>query len=475
MEDNNNNNIQKEEEMNEEDIEVEEEENESEEKDGQKPVMKESEIAQEIQDQKEEISPQKEEKEDETNKEEVGKLEDNQEKIENPSEQQMSSAKKGEEEEELEEAEEKEIKELEEKNINETAEKEIIEVEEKEPKKNEEKIEEKNDKKEESEAIDNQVPIIEQNEEKEINQVEVKDNVPEELENGPLSFNINTNLINIINNESLAEDELFNKIISEIKISSKNSDDIGIYIYIHFLFRNSIPLFNEDIKRGDENSQSLSDYLDDKITSFNLDKLILYIKENRISLNKIKLPNDEKDKRGVLFEFVNKDIDEDDINADTCYEKIDQNNYKLVINYNLIKDSMYSKGQHDLFTKFYILYLLTKNKTLLPIVKSFLKLIVNKKFSQFNEEKYLSYVDKILKKDNNEEINNIIDNDLKEQIKYFIDSNEQTSLHFLEKFLIQLLGHPDKVIRNKATVLLNIFYDGHTLQLSEPFTPIIKY
>ena len=155
-------------------------------------------------------------------------------------------------------------------------------------------------------------------------------------------------------------------------------------------------LFIENIKRGDENNQSLSDYLDDKITSFNLDKLILYIKENRISLNKIKAVNEEKDKRGALFEFVNKDIDEEDINADICYEKIDQNSYKLIINYNLIKDSMYSKGQHDLFTKFYILYLLTKNKTLLPIVKSFLKLIVNKKFSQFNEEKYLSYVDKIL-------------------------------------------------------------------------------
>ena len=475
MEDNNNNNIQKEEEMNEEDIEVEEEENESEEKEGQKPELKESEIAQEIQEQKEDISPQKEEKEDETNKEEVEKFEVNQEKIENPSDQQLSSAKKGEEEEELEEAEEKEMKELEEKNINEAAEKEIIEVEEKDTKNNVvEKIEEKDDKKEESEKIENKVSI-EQNEEKEINQNVEKDNIPEELETGPLAFNINTNLINIINNESLAEDELFEKIISEIKISSKNYDDIGIYIYIHFLFRNSMSLFNENIKRGDENNQSLSDYLDDKITSFNLDKLILYIKENRISLNKIKAVNEEKDKRGALFEFVNKEIDEEDINADICYEKIDQNSYKLIINYNLIKDSMYSKGQHDLFTKFYILYLLTKNKTLLPIVKSFLKLIVNKKFSQFNEEKYLSYVDKILKKDNNEEINNIIDNDLKEQIKYFIDSNEQTSLHFLEKFLIQLLGHPDKVIRNKATVLLNIFYDGHTLQLSEPFTPIIKY
>lgn len=398
MEDNNNNNIQKEEEMNEEDIEVEEEENESEEKEGQKPELKESEIAQEIQEQKEDISPQKEEKEDETNKEEVEKFEVNQEKIENPSDQQLSSAKKGEEEEELEEAEEKEMKELEEKNINEAAEKEIIEVEEKDTKNNVvEKIEEKDDKKEESEKIENKVSI-EQNEEKEINQNVEKDNIPEELETGPLAFNINTNLINIINNESLAEDELFEKIISEIKISSKNCDDIGIYIYIHFLFRNSMSLFNENIKRGDENNQSLSDYLDDKITSFNLDKLILYIKENRISLNKIKAVNEEKDKRGALFEFVNKEIDEEDINADICYEKIDQNSYKLIINYNLIKDSMYSKGQHDLFTKFYILYLLTKNKTLLPIVKSFLKLIVNKKFSQFNEEKYLSYVDKILKK-----------------------------------------------------------------------------
>ena len=153
---------------------------------------------------------------------------------------------------------------------------------------------------------------------------------------------------------------------------------------------------------------------------------------------------------------------------------IDENNAKLLVNYDLIKDSMYSKGQHDLFTKFYIIYLLTKNKSLLQITKSFLKLITNKKFSQFNEEKYLSYVDRILKKDN-DETNNIIDNDLIEQIKYFIDSNEKTSLFYLEKFLIQLLGHSDKVIRSKATKLLNVFYDGHILQLYQPFIPVIKY
>ena len=140
-----------------------------------------------------------------------------------------------------------------------------------------------------------------------------------------------------------------------------------------------------------------------------------------------------------------------------------------------MKDSMYSKGQHDLFIKFYILYLLTKNKFLLPIVQKFYKLITNKKYLQFNEEQYLLYVDKILKKDNNEEINDIIDNQLIEKIKYFIDLNEKTSLFYLEKLLIQLLGHPDKIIRNKATKLLNIFYDGHTLQLYEPFIPVIKY
>ena len=76
----------------------------------------------------------------------------------------------------------------------------------------------------------------------------------------------------------------------------------------------------------------------------------------------------------------------------------------ILVNYDLIKDSMYSKGQHDLFTNFYIIYLLTKNKSLLQITKSFLKLITNKKFSQFDEEKYLSYVDRVLKQDHDEKI-----------------------------------------------------------------------
>ena len=362
------------------------------------------------------------------------------------------------------ESKEKEIKNEDEKNNVEEDHIVINEIKEKANKDNEEKNNEKNGKME-----------GEQNEEKNDGQNEESE-LMDQMDGEPLAFNINENLIKIINDESLNEDLLFSKIDSEIKIRYKNIDDIGIYIYIHFLFRNSFPLFfSKDIKRDEENNQVLSDYLDDKITSFNFDKFMIYLKEENILYNKRKKPKEEIKKEGVLFEFVNKAIDENDINPDLCYEKIDENNYKLLINYDLIKDSMYSKGQHDLFTKFYILYLLTKNKILIPIVQKYLKLLSNKKYTQFDEEKYLTYVDKILTNNNNEEINNIIDKDLIEQIKYFIDLNEETSLFYLEKFLIQLLGHPEKIIRNKATKLLNVFYDGHTLQLHEPFSPVIKY
>ena len=340
--------------------------------------------------------------------------------------------------------------------------------------KNEKKIEEKDDKKNEknekieSEQIEQQ--NLENNEEKEIE--EINDDEPD----GNLHFGINENLIKIISDETLTEDEIFSKIMSEVKISSKNPDDIGIYIYMHFLFRNSYNLFMENnINRDENNEQTISDYLDDKITSFNFDKFMSYIKDEKISLKNKKRTKNEKNQNFLIFEFIQKEIDENDINADTCFVKNDENNnYKLIVNYDLIKNSMYSKGQHDLFTKFYIIYLLTKNNSLLQITKSFLKLITNKKFSQFDEEKYLSYVDRILKQDH-DEINNIIDNDLIEQIKYFIDSNEKTSLFYLEKLLIQLLGNSDKIIRSKATKLLNVFYDGHILQLYRPFAPVIKY
>ena len=135
---------------------------------------------------------------------------------------------------------------------------------------------------------------------------------------------------------------------------------------------------------------------------------------------------------------------------------------------------MNTKGQHDLFTKIYTMYLFTKNKHLLPIAKSFLKLFSVEKFKPFTKEAYLSYVDKFLKENNDQEINQIIEKDLKDQIKYFTDNDDQNSLFYIEKLLIQLIGHYDAKIRKKAVILLNIFYDGHTFQLYEPFNPEIK-
>ena len=513
MDEENKNQNQKEEEQNEEEVEVEEEEEEvelsekedqklaknlveeiinSESKDANKEKIDnndenkmnkvEEEIEQNVIENKEDKNEEvKIEKDNENNKNEAEEIK---EANENKPEIEGSNVKNNIEEEEIEEDEEKKnieeneskeinesnkkdnkeninenaIKDIEEKNNNEGEEMDIIEKENNE--KNNEEIE-----KQDSEKI----------EDKNINQDEISD-IMENMENNTLQFYINENLIKIINDDSLNEEELFSKIISEIKIRSKNYDDIGIYIYIHFLFRNSINLFlDNDSNKEKENTQTLSDYLDNKIVFFNFDKFMLYLKEGKLLLNKIKISKKDINEKGNLFEFVKKNIEEADINPEICFVKLEENKYKLLINYDLIKDSMYSKGQHDFFIKLYIIYLFTKNNSLLPIVQKFFKLITNKKFSQFNEEKYLSYVDKILAKDNKEEINKIIDNDLIEQIKYFIDSNEKTSLFYLEKFLIQLLGHPDKNIRNKATKLLNVFYDGHILQLHEPFNPVIKY
>ena len=48
-------------------------------------------------------------------------------------------------------------------------------------------------------------------------------------------------------------------------------------------------------------------------------------------------------------------------------------------------------------------------------------------------------------------------------------------MFYLEKLLIQLIGHYDIKIRKKSVILLNIYYDGHTFQLYEPFVPEIRF
>ena len=293
------------------------------------------------------------------------------------------------------------------------------------------------------------------------------------------NFQLNSALLIPLNNDSYNTEQLIEKIIPEIKLNSKEYEEIGLYIYLHFLFRNSYEIFlnsSKSLSRKD-----LFYFVDKKILpSFDMKKIMKYITDNSLEFNNAEDNKDKsKENNKIIFELVKRDISQDDINPVLCCKKkIDKsqkiNIVKIILNYNLIIKSMNTKGQNDLFTKIYTMYLFTKNKHLLPITKSFLKLFSVEKFKPFTKEAYLSYVDKFVKENNDQEVNQIIEKDLKEQIKYFTDNNDQTSLFYIEKLLIQLIGHYDAKIRKKAVILLNILYDGHTFQLYEPFNPEIK-
>ena len=293
------------------------------------------------------------------------------------------------------------------------------------------------------------------------------------------NFQLNSALLIPLNNDSYNTEQLIEKIIPEIKLNTKEYEEIGLYIYLHFLFRNSYEIFLNSFKSLSR--KDLFYFVDKKILpSFDMKKIMKYITDNSLEFNNAEDNKDKsKENNKIIFELVKRDISQDDINPVLCCKKkIDKsqkiNIVKIILNYNLIIKSMNTKGQNDLFTKIYTMYLFTKNKHLLPITKSFLKLFSVEKFKPFTKEAYLSYVDKFVKENNDQEVNQIIEKDLKEQIKYFTDNNDQTSLFYIEKLLIQLIGHYDAKIRKKAVILLNILYDGHTFQLYEPFNPEIK-
>ena len=316
----------------------------------------------------------------------------------------------------------------------------------------------------------------EDSQEEEIIPVKDEDLVPNQ---NNFFFELNNLLLSELNNDTYSVDELIQKIIPEIKLTSKVYEEIALYIYIHFIFRNSYEIFLNYSKSIAH--KELFYFVDKKIlVSFDMKKIMKYITEHSLEFNYKEEENADKNKNRIIFEFVKKEINQDDINPILCCKKkIDKNQkiniVKILLNYDLVLKSMKTKGQHDLFTKIYIMYLFTKNKNLLPISKSFLKLFSTEKYKPFTKEVYLSYVDKFLKEKNEVEINEIIERDLKDQIKYFIDNDDQKSLFYIEKLLIQLIGYFDTKIRKKAVILLNIFYDGHTFQLYEPFYPQIKF
>ena len=285
-------------------------------------------------------------------------------------------------------------------------------------------VEEAEDIQEESEEIeeeyDEEDKEQDDSQEEEIIQVNDEELIPNK-EN--FYFEINNSLLILLNNDSYSKEELIQEIIKEIKLNSKNSEEIGLYIYIHFIFRNSYEIFlnlSKNISHKD-----IFYFVDKKIlVSFDMKNIMNYIKDNSLEFNdkeEKEQKEDNKKNNKIIFEFIKKEINQDDINPILCCKKkIDKNQKiniaKILLNYNLVLKSMNTKGQHDLFTKIYIMYLLTKNKHLLPIAKSFLKLFSTEKYKPFTKEVYLSYVDKFLKEKNDNEINEIIEKDLKEQI-----------------------------------------------------------
>ena len=337
---------------------------------------------------------------------------------------------------------------------------------------------------EEGEDIQEESEEVEEFEEEEKEQEDTQEEIPindEDLipSKDNFNFQLNSALLTPLNNDSYTTEELIQKLIPEIQLNSKSYEEIGLYIYIHFLFRNSYEIFLNSSKGLSH--KEISYFVDKKILpSFDMKKIMKYITENSLEFN-FKEENKDKSKENnkIILELVKKEINQDDINPILCCKKkIDKsqkiNIVKILLNYNLITKSMNTKGQNDLFTKIYAIYLFTKNKHLLPIAKSFLKLYSIEKFQPFTKDVYLSYVDKFLKENNEQEVNQIIEKDLKEQIKYFTEYSDQTSLFYIEKLLIQLMGHYEAKIRKRAVILLNILYDGHTFQLYEPFNPEIK-
>jgi len=65
-------------------------------------------------------------------------------------------------------------------------------------------------------------------------------------------------------------------------------------------------------------------------------------------------------------------------------------------------------------------------------------------------------------------------NDLTRDLWYCVLKNDKSSLDYIEKLLVGLLGHNIPLVRDLAVKHLNVFYDDTHWQLVTPFEPVIK-
>jgi len=111
-----------------------------------------------------------------------------------------------------------------------------------------------------------------------------------------------------------------------------------------------------------------------------------------------------------------------------------------------------------------------KLKNIYNFAKGLNKLLESLAPNEFDKKKFLNYVSVF---SNPRAKKTQAMHDLRRYLFYAQIQQNPTSLHYLEKLLIQLLGHSDYDIRDQAIVALNMFYDGVDWQFGAAFEPKI--
>lgn len=134
------------------------------------------------------------------------------------------------------------------------------------------------------------------------------------------NFQLNNTLLNPLNNDSYNTEQLIEKIIPEIKLNSKNYEEIGLYIYLHFLFRNSYEIFLNSSKSLSH--KDIFYFVDKKIlVSFDMKKIMKYIIDNSLEFKEDENKDKNKENNKIIFELIKKEINQDDINPVLCCKK----------------------------------------------------------------------------------------------------------------------------------------------------------
>jgi len=63
---------------------------------------------------------------------------------------------------------------------------------------------------------------------------------------------------------------------------------------------------------------------------------------------------------------------------------------------------------------------------------------------------------------------------IEQDILYLVSIQHQSSLKYLERLLIGLMGHTSSDVRQSSVRLLNVIYDSHSWQFDEPLKPVIR-